>query len=148
MKSRTHNHRVTSTATCVLATITILCSTSAHAQDVKPIPKEYVGIWAKRCGDLNSAVLRIESNQVTVEERGNRRVYGGVDFSYTYGEGARASGRYSWILVSKVPNGMYAFVLTVPGYGRAGPAVFEEGAAGEGREVRDLFGVKFRRCRQ
>lgn len=83
-----------------------------------------------------------------VENHGNRHVYSGVEFSYTFGEGVHASGRNSWILVSRAPNGMYAFVLTVPGFGRTGPIIFEKGAEGEGGEVRDLSGARFRRCRQ
>ena len=122
--------------------------TSSEAQVNRQIPRDYVGTWAIRCESTSDATIRIGTDRVTVENRGNHHVYNGVDFSYTFGEGVRSSGRKSWILVSTVPNGMYAFVLTVPGFGRTGPIIFEKGAEGEGREVRDLSGARFRRCRQ
>lgn len=133
----------------ILTTIGILLlGTSSKAQDNRQIPENYQGTWAKRCENTNDALIRIGADRVTVENHGNHLVYSGVDFSYTFGEGAHASGRNSWILVSRVTNGPYAFVLTVPGFGRTGPIVFGKGAEGEGREVRDLSGVRFQRCRQ
>lgn len=131
----------------VILTMTIMIlPMPLKAQDNRKIPKYYIGTWAKRCESLNDPVIKIDANHVIIESHGNRYVYSGVDFSYTYGEGAHASGRNSWILVSRVPNGLYAFVLTVPGFGKTGAIVFGEGAEGEGSEVRDLSGAKFRRC--
>jgi hypothetical protein len=90
--------------------------------------------------------VQVSANSITVTHSGAGHTYRGIDVSHSYGVGARGDSNKVWILVSKAPDGMYSFIAEVPEGRRRGAMVLEEGADGEGKELKSLWGKKLQKC--
>jgi hypothetical protein len=115
------------------------------AQTVE-LPAQALGTWARKCTDGKSPRIVIGPSRVSVTTNGKSHHYTGVDISYTWYGGVRATGDKAWVLVSKNPGAYYEFIVEVAMTGSKRAIKLEEGADGHGREVRKLFGKRFGRC--
>ena len=110
------------------------------------LPGEALGTWARKCSDAGSPRIVIGNTRVSVSLNGKVLNYTGVDISYTWYGGIKATGDKVWVLVSKRPEQYFEFIVEVPMTGSKRAIKLEEGADGHGREVRKLFGKRFARC--
>ena len=131
-----------SSAAIALCVAAVMPAAPVRAEGV---PAALRGTWSLDCADPNAAQLVLEAANVTLVTAGRRHAYAGVEVSYTWVGGARASGDRVWLLISKAPNGPFAFVIATT-RGKRPVLVLEEGHPEHGREARRLFGAKFLRC--
>jgi len=131
-----------SSAAIALCVAAVMPAAPARAEGV---PAGLRGTWSLDCANPNAAQLMLEAANVTLVTAGRRHAYAGVEVSYTWVGGARASGDRVWLLISKAPNGPFAFVIATT-RGKRPVLVLEEGHPEHGREARRLFGAKFLRC--
>lgn len=130
------------TATLAAGTIAVPPSLSLAAE----LPPEALGTWARNCADAKSPRVSISDNAVTITSGSKRLRYIGVDVSYTFYGGSKATGENAWVLVSKTPGQAFEFVVEVAMTSRKRGIRLEEGNPDNGREVRPLFGKRFVRC--
>lgn len=129
----------------LLAFLALFAINPAHAVD-GPVDRQWQGVWSLNCADPVADAVTVEPTKVSLRVGGKSYDYNQIELSYTFGEGARASGKSAWLLVQKNADAMYSFVGTVPGAGRKGPMVLDEGADGEGSEAKPLWGKKLQHC--
>lgn len=129
-----------------MITVTAMAAALSAAQASADVPAEYHGRWALDCADRSADEIVLGSDRVTVGTRGGRHAFTDVETSYSFYGGAKADGSNAWLLVSAAPGQPYAFVAEIPGTGRQGPMVLEDGAPGQGDAVAHLFGQRFSRC--
>ena len=110
------------------------------------LPAQALGTWSRKCSDAKSPRIAISNARVSVSMNGKSLDYTGVDISYTWYGGTKATEEKSWVLVSKRPGGNFEFIIEVAMTGSTRAIKLEEGSTEHGREVRKLFGKRLVRC--
>jgi hypothetical protein len=110
------------------------------------LPEQALGTWSRKCSDAKSPRIAISNSHVSVSMNGKSIDYAGVDISYTWYGGVKATEEKSWVLVSKRPGDSFEFIIEVAMTGSKRAIRIEEGSVDRGREVRKLFGKRFVRC--
>jgi hypothetical protein len=110
------------------------------------LPAQALGTWSRKCSDAKSPRIAISNSRVSVSMNGKSLDYTGVDISYTWYGGVKATEEKSWVLVSRRPGQNFEFIIEVAMTGSKRAIKLEAGADGHGREVRKLFEKRFVRC--
>lgn len=133
---------------CVLATMLAGIGVAAPVSVARAaeLPPEALGTWAWNCELADSPRVSISPGSVVVTIGGKRHRYGGVDVSWSWEGGAKADGSSAAVLVSKRPNGPFAFVFMVPVKSDEPFAMMESGHPDHGKAVRSLLNKAFVKC--
>jgi hypothetical protein len=105
-------------------------------------PRQFLGTWSTRCDDPDAPRMEVAVQKVAIKTD-RQYSYAGIDVSYTWIGGAKATGNNPWLLVSKTPGAPFEFVVGPP---VDGSLILEEGHPDKGKGVKALFGNKFHRC--
>lgn len=130
-------------ASLVLPAIMMSFPNAGLAMD---LPSQALGTWSRKCADAASPRIAIGNTRVSVSVNGKTLTYAGVDISYTWYGGTKATEDKAWVLVSKQPGGNFEFIIEVAMTGSKRAIKLEQGSDGHGREVRALFNKRFTRC--
>ncbi|WP_099865384.1 hypothetical protein [Pararhizobium haloflavum] len=120
---------------------------SGAAANAAEIPAEFLGQWSTDCRDEAAPRVFLERQAVRLTVDGHAHAFQGVEVSHTWYGGAKASGNRAWLLVSRQPGGMFAFIAALPPYGTDGSLMLEGGVEEEMREMLHLMDIPFIRCR-
>jgi hypothetical protein len=115
------------------------------AARAETVPAEYQGAWSLDCADPAAAQVVVGPDAVAVLTGGGRLSYAGLEVSRIWYGGIKATGDRVWLLVSKEPGQPFEFIVELAARKR-GPLSLEEGHPDHGREMKRLFGPKFRYC--
>lgn len=109
------------------------------------VPRHLLGTWSAQCSDARAPRLVIAPGSVTLKDSGRDIVYRGVDVSYTYYGGAKATGEKLWLLLSSRPNGQFELIIEAPAE-RARSIMVDDTSPTDVPAIRSLIAKRLTSC--